>query len=614
MAITHLQVEGGFLDGLDLAIAPGMTVVIGGRGTGKTSLIELIRFCLDAGALTSEAAERGRSHAQAILQDGLVTVTLETAGGQIRISRAAKDEAPRTESPSDLPLVLAQNEIEAVGAQAQGRIALLDRFWSEAGDHRSHTLGLISRLRAETSELRLLVGEASRLSEQATALADTPSALLEAARRQDTALQKAAATAAERQDLSGLQQIGERLSLQISALNASAAALSNYTAMVDGVLARTPTVQWPPGAGDDSALSNTRKRLGGAVAALRNALAELSSGSSELAALQDQKRAESAKIEEQSRALRQRLEELDDGLGAIAREVGALRERQGQLTAIQSTHDEKLKQMEDLSRRRSDTYRRFDRALDLQFKSRQLIAQQLNQELGPSIRASVRRAADVGGYVNAIIANLVGSGLHYSTLAPRVASRISPLELVTTVEEGDASTLAEVAEISRERSAAIIAQLWSGDTAEIISAPIGDGVTLELLDGTEYKPTGDLSIGQRCTVVLAVLLQAHLPTLIVDQPEDHLDNSYVTNTLVETLRSRRPDDQMIFASHNANIPVLGEADRVVLMGSDGRRAFVLHHGKLDEEGSVRAVTSVMEGGLEAFQRRAEFYSRVFPGV
>ena len=50
------------------------------------------------------------------------------------------------------------------------------------------------------------------------------------------------------------------------------------------------------------------------------------------------------------------------------------------------------------------------------------------------------------------------------------------------------------------------------------------------------------------------------------------------------------------------------------MGSDGRRAFVLHEGKLDEEESVRAVTSVMEGGLEAFQRRAEFYSRVFPGI
>ena len=181
----------------------------------------------------------------------------------------------------------------------------------------------------------------------------------------------AAATATERQELSDLQQIGERLSLQISALHANAAAFSNYTAMVDGVLARTPTVQWPPGAGDDSALSNIRKHLGEVVAALRDALVELSSGSSELATLQDQKRTESAKIEEHSRALRRRLEELDDGLGAIAREVGALREKQGQLAAIQNTHDEKIKQVEDLSRRRGDTYRSLDRALDLQFKNRQ---------------------------------------------------------------------------------------------------------------------------------------------------------------------------------------------------------------------------------------------------
>ena len=152
-------------------------------------------------------------------------------------------------------------------------------------------------------------------------------------------------------------------------------------------------------AGDDSALSNIRKHLGEVVAALRHALVELSSGSSELATLQDQKRTESAKIEEHSRALRRRLEELDDGLGAIAREVGALREKQGQLAAIQNTHDEKIKQVEDLSRRRGETYRSLDRTLDLQFQNRQLVAQQLNQELGPSIRASVTRAADVGGYV-----------------------------------------------------------------------------------------------------------------------------------------------------------------------------------------------------------------------
>ena len=614
LAITRVQVEGGFLDGLDLAIDPGMTVLIGGRGTGKTSLIELIRFCLNAGALTGEAAERGRSHAQAILQDGLVTVTVSTARGEIAVSRAAKDESPRAESPIVPPLVLAQNEIEAVGAQSQGRIALLDRFRPDAGDHRSHTVGLVARLRAETSELSLLGGEASALVEQAATLAETPSALLEAARRQSESLRRAAATATDRKELSDLQQVSERLSVQFSALQANAAAFSTYSATVDGVLARVPTVQWPPSAGDDSALSNIRKHLDGLVRGLRLALGELSAAGAELATLLDQKRTEGAQVGEHSRTLRRRLDELDQGLGMIAREVGVLREQQGQLTAIRNALDEKRKQMDNVSRGRDDTYRRLDRTLDLQFDSRQSVARRLNNALGQDIRASVTRSADVSAYVNAIIANLVGSGLHYNTLAPRVASRMSPLELVTAVENGDADTLADVAEISKDRASAMIAHLGSSNTADIISAPIGDGVTLELLDGTDYKSTVDLSIGQRCTVVLSILLQAHLPILIVDQPEDHLDNSFVTNTLVETLRSRRPDDQMIFASHNANIPVLGEANRIVLVGSDGRRAFVRHEGELDAEESVRAVTSVMEGGLEAFRRRAEFYARVFPSI
>ena len=128
-------------------------------------------------------------------------------------------------------------------------------------------------------------------------------------------------------------------------------------------------------------------------------------------------------------------------------------------------------------------------------------------------------------------------------------------------------TLAEVAEISQERAAAMIAQLRSSDTAEVSFLRRSAMALLSsFLTVRSTNPREDLSIGQRCTVVLSVLLQAHLPTLIVDQPEDHLDNSFVTNTLVGTLRSRLPNDQMIFVSHNANIPVLGEADRVVLMG------------------------------------------------
>jgi ABC-type cobalamin/Fe3+-siderophores transport system ATPase subunit len=143
---------------------------------------------------------------------------------------------------------------------------------------------------------------------------------------------------------------------------------------------------------------------------------------------------------------------------------------------------------------------------------------------------------------------------------------------------------------------------------QILTASIEDGITLSLLDGTEYKTTEQLSTGQRCTVVLPLLMKQQRASVIVDQPEDHLDNAFIVETLIKSIVKRKNQGQLIFSTHNANIPVLGGADLVVTLGSDGTRGFVRHAGALDSQPSIDAITTIMEGGIEAFQRRAEFYN------
>ena len=218
------------------------------------------------------------------------------------------------------------------------------------------------------------------------------------------------------------------------------------------------------------------------------------------------------------------------------------------------------------------------------------------------------------GYANVIAAALRGSGLHYNTLAPLFAAHMSPLELVEAVESNGVQAITEAVEITNDRAANVIAYLRSRSLTDLIAAPIDDAVELYLLDGVEYKESDNLSIGQRCTVVLPILLSGQGELLIIDQPEDHLDNAYITKTLVDRLRHRQKGDQFILASHNANIPVLGEADLVVLLGSDGRRGFIEHADRLDAPATVMAIASVMEGGVEAFERRAAFYQGVLEAV
>lgn len=96
--------------------------------------------------------------------------------------------------------------------------------------------------------------------------------------------------------------------------------------------------------------------------------------------------------------------------------------------------------------------------------------------------------------------------------------------------------------------------------------------------------------------------------LIVDQPEDHIDNAFIADTLIKSILARPDNSQLIFSTHNANIPLLGNADFVIQLGSDGRRGFPLAAASLSAPPVVRAITSVMEGGVEAFRRRAAFYN------
>lgn len=125
--IERLEVEGGFLDGLDLEFAPGLNTIIGARGTGKTSIVELIRFCLGAPAMTDLTATRAADHARAVLADGRAIVTVVTGGERTRIARAAHDEDPEyAASLVAKPLVFAQNEIEVVAADESGLRRLLD--------------------------------------------------------------------------------------------------------------------------------------------------------------------------------------------------------------------------------------------------------------------------------------------------------------------------------------------------------------------------------------------------------------------------------------------------------------------------------------------------------
>ncbi len=115
------------------------------------------------------------------------------------------------------------------------------------------------------------------------------------------------------------------------------------------------------------------------------------------------------------------------------------------------------------------------------------------------------------------------------------------------------------------------------------------------------------SLGQRASaLILFVLSLGENDVIIIDQPEDDLDNQTIYEDLIKLIREIKPNVQFIFATHNPNIPVLGDADQIHAC------AFTEDHisvasGSIDNKKSQKKVVDIMEGGKEAFARRKEIY-------
>lgn len=115
------------------------------------------------------------------------------------------------------------------------------------------------------------------------------------------------------------------------------------------------------------------------------------------------------------------------------------------------------------------------------------------------------------------------------------------------------------------------------------------------------------SLGQRASaLILFVLSQRENDVVIIDQPEDDLDNQTIYADVIKLVRKLKPETQFIFATHNPNIPVLGDAEQVIACeyGDDRIGTQV---GSIDCPALQEAIVKIMEGGEEAFRERKRIY-------
>lgn len=110
------------------------------------------------------------------------------------------------------------------------------------------------------------------------------------------------------------------------------------------------------------------------------------------------------------------------------------------------------------------------------------------------------------------------------------------------------------------------------------------------------------SAGQKSATILSLLLSFGDEPLILDQPEDDLDNSLITDLIVEKVKERKTHRQIIVVTHNPNIVVNGDSEKIISLDNRGVIQ-VSSHGALQTKEVRSEVCKIMEGGIQALEKR-----------
>jgi DNA repair ATPase RecN len=603
---------GGFLDGVSIPISSDLTTLIGGRGTGKSTVIESLRYALGLAPIGEDATKDHKAIVDKVVRSGtIIKVEVDTVSPTPRsftIERVVPDppvvrDASGTASnlqPSDvagLVEVFGQHELAELAGDPSRVAEMVQRFAGATGIDAAHQ-EVLDKLAHNRDQL--IKAEASRamLSDE---LADIPRLEAQAQQFKETDV---ATRLADLQRLDRDKSIFTEASQRIS--NASQA----LDDLVDPQLEAALTAEYD--GLDESPRKEQLQIVSTATSALAATLKSLAADAKAAITVAESKVA-SAKVDWEAATKDQRDEHAqvlrklhDDGLEpdkylATTKALDELKAKQPRLASHNKTLETLRKEREELLGELAEHEREQLESLHVAVRSansatdgvvvvRPIAAKDRQHIIDVVVR-------HVGGQRGQIVAAINADAFSPRAFAAAVRGGVEGLEKLSIKGSQAANLVAAGEPLLRE-----LEELAVGHAVEVLLNVSAGGTT-------ELKTMDELSKGQRATALLLLLLGASTAPLVIDQPEDDLDNRFVYDGVVQHLRKLKGVRQIIASTHNANVPVLGDAELIVALEGDGQ------HGKPASDGvgslddaSIRSLAeNLLEGGPAAFNARQHLY-------
>lgn len=620
MEFLTMAWEGGFLRDTAIRFNENLNVLVGGRGTGKSTVVESMRYVLGLEPLSEDARRSHDGVVKHVLQSG-TKVSLQVRSHQPSPKRytiersvpnppVVKDEAGEVLplSPRDIVRgveIFGQHEISDLTKSPERLTRLLGRFTS----HDSSLSGRKQELRSELERSRGRITETHReIDRLSDRLATLPGL-------EETQEQFQQAGVEERLREKSLLVREERLLADLDER------LDQYKTLHkdldDGIPVDTAFVSEKARDGLPNAdiiaevegvLQNLGARLEKTGDQFRDALDEAGHAVADVRARWDERRKQAEGNYE--RLLRDLQKSNIDGAEFIQ-----VRQQIERLQPLKSRTEALKRDLGTHEAHRRKLLAEWQDVNATEHQETQAAAKQVTRKLRDKVRVRVAMAGDrsplerllreeVGGNLAAALDRLASHDqLSLQDLAQRCRDGKEALSKSYSLPAAAAKRIAEADPELFMRIEEL--ELSATTEIELNIAPEGEHA--------DWRGLQELSTGQKATAVLLLLLLEAEAPLVIDQPEDDLDNRFITETIVPIMRREKRRRQFVFSTHNANIPVLGDAELILGLAASGgaedgqARIPAEHMASIDAQPVRELLERVLEGGKSAFEMRRSKY-------
>jgi ABC-type lipoprotein export system ATPase subunit len=619
--VRGIRMSGGFLDAQAIHFGPNLNCIIGGRGTGKSTTFEAIR------CLTGQPG--GTSVVDSDVWPNQIDLLVQDQAGQIHsLSRARDGDVINVDDPLEGPVGFAvecygQGETQQISQKAQTDPAALlvyfDRFIDIRQDRsreeelRKKLLELQSKIEEAAQKVELIPQYERNLAvTQAQIKTVEQEKAKDIITRQRKLEQERQARATVVRNLEAISKGATRQDLKENVAAVKSAANPDELVVGRDEFAAI-TVE----------ITIFERELGGHEEALKASAGRLSNGvMAQIATWRAKDTALLMEIEQKKRQLEAQGIRVDMAyLQKLAVDEARLKQ---EVTNLKMW----VPHLAELRRQRRECLRERWAARGRITDKRAAFAQKASAALRDALSGVNVSLKFEGNAYSPEAAEIISSTMLWRTVqVPRASALVEMLtvpKLLEALGRKDplpiqALTSAEGMAIFTKADAIALIERLSADhvrfrleRAEVSDLPHLTVTRLVSLPGGKKFPRTrefrQLSLGQQQSVLLALMLSAdtNLP-LIIDQPEDNLDSEFIYQTIVPVLRRAKERRQVIVVAHNPNIAVLGDAEQIVVLGSNNERAIVTSRGSIDDPDTRAAACSILEGSREAFARRARIY-------